>query len=915
MPDVSGIDGDTQRPGGRGPQLASAPVIIAIIAVAVAGLFADWQNGQVHRQQLRASVLSELSLIRARLSGDISANLQLIRGLAAAIAIEPDMDRVRFDALASRVLEGNRQLRSISVAPDLVVTMTHPAAGNEATIGLDYRANQAQAPAALRAATSGRVVLAGPVDLVQGGQGLIARFPVFAADGAGNRQLWGLVSAVIDPERLYGDAGMLDPDLGIEIAIRGADATGEAGAPFLGLRDVFDDNPVTADISLPSGSWSIAAVPKEGWNTVPPNAALLRGVIVLFGGLIVFPIAAGSRLMRERQWNLQALRSREVELRRLSRRLSLALETSRVGVFEYDTETGELVWDDRMNEIYGVQAGSGRPDSARWVERLHPEDAERARGEFRVATGVSGEYHSVFRIVTPAGEIRWVRAIGRAYEDPGQSRRIVGVNWDVTADVELNESLRLAKQQTEARNAELEAAKARIEHNALHDSLTGLPNRRYLDEMLKQHAAHCSSSNRQLGLLHIDLDRFKQINDTLGHAAGDAMLVHASRVLKSNIRSADFVARIGGDEFVVVCVGDSRGGLRALTGLAERIIATMRKPITYDAHDCRCGVSVGVAARSGSDVDAQRLMIEADIALYRAKSRGRNRFEVFTETLQAEVTESRRIADEILVALEREDFIPYYQPQFDAHTLEVTGVEALARWRHGKDGILPPSRFLAVAEDLNVVSSIDRLLLEQTLKDFAAWRQAGHEVPRVSVNVSARRLQDEKLVESLESLGIEPGTVSFELVESIFLDESDDVVEFNIDRIKDLGIDIELDDFGTGYASIVSLVRLRPARLKIDRQLVAPIVESASQRQLIESIIDIGRSLGVKIVGEGVETMAHAYILRDLGCDSLQGYALARPMSGDAFADFLANWDDTKRALVGGGHYGNRHPGRRGAAR
>ena len=911
---MSRISKDTQRSEDQQNRFASIPVVLAILAVSVAGLFADWQNNQVHSQHLRASVLAELSVIRARLSGDVSANLQLIRGLAAAVALEPDMDRSRFEALASRALEGNRQLRSISVAPDLVVTMTYPLAGNEASIGLDYRTHETQAPAALRAAASGRVVLAGPVDLVQGGTAFVARFPVFPDDGDGDRKLWGLVSAVIDSERLYRDAGMLNPNLGIEIAVRGADATGERGAPFFGPSEIFDNDPVTADVRFPSGSWSIAAVPSEGWNTTPPNAWLLRGVILLFGVLVVFPVAAGTRLMHERQLNLQALGSREAELRRLSRRLGLALETSRVGVFEYDTETGELAWDERMHEIYGVPAGSGRRDSTRWTERLHPEDEARARQEFREAVDVSGDYHSVFRIVTPADEVRWVRAIGRAYEDPGQSRRIVGVNWDVTADVELNESLKLAKRQAEARNAELEAAKARIEHNALHDSLTGLPNRRYLDEMLKQHAAHCSASNRQLGLLHIDLDRFKQINDTLGHAAGDAMLIHASQVLKSNIRSSDFVARIGGDEFVVVCVGDNRGGLRALTGLADRIIATMRRPIIYEAHECRCGVSVGVAARSGPDIDPQRLMIEADIALYRAKSRGRNRHEVFTEALQAEVTESRRIADEILVGLEREEFIPYYQPQFDAHTLSVTGVEALARWQHGKDGILPPIRFLAVAEDLNVVASIDRLLLEQTLRDFATWRQAGHDVPRVSVNVSARRLQDEKLLENLESLGIEPGTVSFELVESIFLDESDEVVEFNIDRIKDLGIDIELDDFGTGYASIVSLVRLRPARLKIDRQLVAPIVESAAQRQLIESIIDIGRSLGVKVVGEGVETMAHAYILRDLGCDSLQGFALARPMNGGDFLEFLGRWEETKQGLVDGGLYGNRHPGRRGAA-
>src|SRR5690606_23881217 len=475
--------------------------------------------------------------------------------------------------------------------------------------------------------------------------------------------------------------------------------------------------------------------------------------------------------------------------------------------------------------------------------------------------------------------------IGTIYQDPGMSPRIVGVNWDVTADAKLSEALFRAKTQAEAKNFELETAKARIEHNAMHDPLTGLPNRRYLDHLLEMHTKRSVRSGGHVSILHIDLDRFKQINDTLGHAAGDAMLVHASEVLKASVRPTDFVARIGGDEFVILCIGEkSDGDLRVM---AERIIAAMRKPVSYQGHECRFGVSIGIAGGDVLHAAPRQLLVNADIALYRAKREGRNRAEFFSEQLQAEIVTAKRVADDLLAALENDEFVAFYQPQVDARTLDIVGMEALARWRHPIKGLLAPDRFMAIAEELNVVANIDRLILEQALAPHRERQAAGPDVPRVSVNVPARRRGGERLIDTLKALDIAPGTVSFELVESIYLDERDSLVSWNIDQIKDLGIDIEIDDFGTGYASIVSLLQLRPNRLKIDRQLVMPITESAEQRRLVASIVEIGASLGIEAIAEGVETHAHAAILAEMGCAALQGYAIARPMAGEAMTAFI----------------------------
>lgn len=865
------------------------PAALALFVIIGAGIFAEYLNRRVHEESLRAEVLGQVSVIRAKLEGNINGNLQLVRGLIATISTEPDMSQKRFAELSRNLFLERSQLRNIAGAPDFVVSLMYPMTGNERAIGLDYRNNDTQREAALRARDTGQLILAGPVDLVQGGKGFVGRFPVFLDGPTGGKTFWGIVSAVVDVDRLYADSGLLDDSLPIEIAISGRDAKGGAGALFYG-RDLSGERPLAANVILPSGSWQITAIPKGGWNLTPPNVWTLRLLVLVAAGLIMVPTILTGRLIEERSSNIGELRRREIELERLSRRLGLALDSSQFGVWELDTSTNELFWDGRMNELYGFPADGGARTYADWERAIHPDDLARVLAEYPQVFAKGDSFQTQYRLRLPDGTVRHVRESAKFYQDQGQPGRIVGVNWDITADVELNENLVHANMLSEARNEELAGAKARIEYNALHDSLTGLPNRRYLDDMLAAHIERFDADNERAGLLHIDLDRFKQINDTLGHAAGDAMLVHAAKVLKDNLRSHDFVARVGGDEFVVLC--QATGSTEQIWNeeiarLAGRILEAMHEPVLYEGHECRFGVSIGIASDLETDADPRRLLVNADIALYRAKSRGRNRYQFFNEALQAEIVNTKRMADDILSGLERNEFVAYYQPQFDAVSHRIIGVEALARWNHPTAGVLTPDAFIKTAEELNVVGTIDRIVLEQTLKNFAEWSAAGLHIAKASVNVSARRLHDEELIRSLRKLEIKPGTLSFELVESIFLDENDELVTWNVEQIKELGIGIEIDDFGTGHASIVSLLKLKPWRLKIARQLVTPVTRSATQRQLVGSIIDIGKSLGIEVLAEGVETMELARAMRSLGCDALQGYAFARPMSATQLVKFV----------------------------
>lgn len=447
----------------------------------------------------------------------------------------------------------------------------------------------------------------------------------------------------------------------------------------------------------------------------------------------------------------------------------------------------------------------------------------------------------------------------------------------------------------EASRASLSRSNEALEHVARHDALTGLPNRRYLDAFLDALAAPTQTPDRsEFAILHIDLDRFKQINDTLGHAAGDAMLAHAGAVLQRKTRANDFVARIGGDEFVMVIDGVTDRA--AIERRAAEIVEIMRQPIDFDGDECRCGASVGVAMGARGVSDVKKVLINADIALYRAKEAGRNAYAFFTETDAIDVYEKKTLADQIQKALETGQFFPVYQPQIDGDTGRLVGVEALARWRHPERGVLDPGAFNGVAEETGALPDIDAMVMRKAVADRAAIAAAGLTPPRVSVNVSHRRLQDTKLVEEIANLGVGAGELSFELIESTSLDHTDAALAANLRRLREIGVDLELDNFGAGYSSITSLATLSPRALKIDPQFVAPAVASETSRKLLRAMIDIGHVLDVDVIAEGVETAAHIEVLSQLGCRYFQGPAISAPIELTALIEWMRARAPAQRA-------------------
>jgi diguanylate cyclase (GGDEF)-like protein len=432
-----------------------------------------------------------------------------------------------------------------------------------------------------------------------------------------------------------------------------------------------------------------------------------------------------------------------------------------------------------------------------------------------------------------------------------------------------------------ARMADLQAVQAALTRQATHDALTGLPNRTLLVDRIDQALSHSKRSARCTAVLFVDLDRFKQVNDTQGHAAGDTTLRRVAEQLVAVLRPMDTVARIGGDEFVILAP-DVNNHLHAVD-LGTRLVTELsRRPDRVGSGE-RVAASVGISVSVGGRGTAEILLSEADTAMYQAKSLGGGRAEVFDAALGREV-QQRSIAQRILQsALDDRRIIVHYQPVIDLCSGSVAGFEALARIAERDGSILPPAAFIAVAEDTGLVVPLGAQVLGMACREARRWQRAGLSEHRltVAVNLASRQFERGDLTTvvqgTLEQAGLDPSCLHLELTETAIMDLHPDILE-QLGRIRDLGVQIGLDDFGTGYASLTHLRRLPLTFVKIDRSFVEGLGTNQEDERIVSAVIDLAANLGLRSVAEGVETKAQLDRLRELGCDQAQGYLFARPL-------------------------------------
>ncbi|SDG96656.1 EAL domain-containing protein [Janthinobacterium sp. YR213] len=438
--------------------------------------------------------------------------------------------------------------------------------------------------------------------------------------------------------------------------------------------------------------------------------------------------------------------------------------------------------------------------------------------------------------------------------------------------------------------SERKASERQIEHMAHHDALTGLANRHVSNLRLAAAIAQARRSGEKVGVLFVDLDRFKHVNDALGHHVGDALLQSVSARLLQLVREGDTVSRLGGDEFVVILngIGDA-ASIAAL--LDTRLIPAMRQPHQVEGNELYVSCSVGVAIYPDHGGDMDTLMRHADAAMYQAKSGGRDHARMFTPQMQEQQLQQLHLESDLRHAIERQELVLYYQPRIDAKSSRLNGVESLIRWQHPQHGLIAPDSFIPAAEESGLIVSIGAWVIREACRQQVAWREAGAGDIAVSINLSAIQLKSGGLVatlrEVLREFPVTPGQIEFELTESILMDNVDDTIA-TLHAIKALGFALSIDDFGTGYSSLNYLCRFPLDKLKIDMSFVQDIHGSPQNLAVTKTIIGLGHTLGLTVTAEGVESAADADVLRHAGCDELQGYYFARPMPQAHFMAWLA---------------------------
>jgi diguanylate cyclase len=424
---------------------------------------------------------------------------------------------------------------------------------------------------------------------------------------------------------------------------------------------------------------------------------------------------------------------------------------------------------------------------------------------------------------------------------------------------------------------------AKANFDARHDALSGLPNRAVFCDTLEQHLTTLDDSQRQIAVLLLDLDKFKEVNDTFGHAAGDKVIVDFGHRVRALLRQTDMIARLGGDEFAVL-LPDSRGQ-NEVGRLAQAIIDATVEPFTKDGAALRIGVSVGVAFAPDDGKDMAGLLRAADTALYRAKNEGRNRF-AFYEHRMTEAERMRKLVDdELRGAIENDELTLVYQPQINAETGKLASVEALVRWRHPQHGMISPALFVAAAEERNLIVPLGDWVLRRACADAGRWPGL-----RVGVNVSAIQFRQANFVAHVSDIareaGLAPSNVELELTEGVLVEHADQAEEAMM-RLRQAGFRLALDDFGTGYSSLIYLRRFAFDKIKIDKSFLDSLEDSGESAILVHSVVHLGRALGLEVTAEGVETEEQHRFLKAVGCHYLQGYLFSKPVTADAISAML----------------------------
>lgn len=565
--------------------------------------------------------------------------------------------------------------------------------------------------------------------------------------------------------------------------------------------------------------------------------------------------------------------------------LELAAGIAHVGHWRLDLDLQDLTWSDNTYDIFGVSPDGFSPSPETVLAMHHPKDAERVQTQLAAAkSDVEGTTYKA-RIYRPNGEIRHILTKTMCeFGNDGQPIALFGVIQDIT---------------------EHQEAIMAVEHVALHDPLTGLANRTKFHARLIEAMERCQRDGRGTGLMLLDLDHFKDVNDAFGHPFGDKLLLQVTSRLRQQVREVDTIARLGGDEFAIIV--EAIIAVDDIMPLAERILRALGTPYFIDGREIRSGASIGIAIEPDGDVRARpscrtadQLVANADIALYVAKNKGRHGACLFNQDMRTEFEQQQQMDRDLRIALAEDQFTLHFQPQINHISRKLLGFEALVRWRHPQKGLIQPDDFLPMVGHSNLLPSLTDWVVGEACRQQQAWQAEGLPALPVAVNVAPASLKSSDfanmITRHLERNGLDNSSLAIEITEEALADGED--AETALSQLKDVGLQIALDDFGAGYSSLARLRRLPIDILKMDRSFVCGIDTDIAQAAFAEAIARLARSLDLKLIAEGVETPAQLATLSNIGCENVQGFFLGRPMDATTVPECHALWSAASKFKI-----------------
>jgi len=770
---------------------------------------------------------------------------------------------VDFEAVATELLPFYPGIAALGIAPGGVISNVVPRAGNEKSIGFNQLKDIAQNKEAIKARDTGKLTLAGPLKLAQGGLGVVGRLPVFLNDSQENPVFWGFTYVTLRFPQALASAGLAT------LAGQGYAYELWRTVPDTGVRQTIDasgsmalDSPVNRALALPNGEWILSIAPLGGWHE-----SGRFGLKVAFGLLL-------SLLTSYLMWLVYEMKLRDVRLEaEVGERTAEILATQRQLEATLRAVPDLLFEMDLQGRYYS--AHSPRAELLHQPERdligktvidvLPPDAADVVLQALQEANAQTWSTGKQFKL-TLDNEERWFElSVSRKAEEPGQVPRFVLLSRDITQNKLAEEKIRLL---------------------AHFDPLTGLPNRTLLNARCQLSLSTAQRNTTPLALMFLDLDHFKNINDALGHRVGDDVLVALAARLTSAVREQDTVSRLGGDEFIFVLPETDAPGAASM---ARKLLQSTVLPFQLEQHELTITPSIGIALFPNDGADFDTLSRCADVAMYRAKQDGRNCYRFYTAAMQAKSDRSLMLENALRRALEREQFRLHYQPQMSLETGRIVGAEALLRWNHPELGIVSPAEFIPVAEITGLILPIGEWVLRTAVQQMKTWMVAGMPPITMAVNLSSVQFRHADLPELvttiLDEAELPAHLLELELTEGVAMTDPLGAIAV-MDNLHERGVRMSIDDFGTGYSSLNYLKKFKVYKVKIDQSFVRDITDDPDDKAIVGAIISMATSLGMQTIAEGVETAGQLEFLQAKACTEVQGYYFCKPLPPDQFLVF-----------------------------